>query len=295
MMRSLNFLVWPCLALLVFLSSCGPDEVDPDSQFIHDLEAIDAHLSINGISAYKDITGLRFSIKSLGTGGLPPRHDQQVKVKYKGTLLDGTEFDAGTTTNYVGAYIAGWQRALPLLPKGTIATIFIPSELGYGAQANRSIPANSVLVFDIELQDVIVSAAQKLRAPSDVAAIDKYLSDNNIAAVADTTGIRYVITQQGSGETASWFTKVKFNYTGKVLNGNQFTTGTSEPSDALDSRVVDYIQGILISLTKLSAGGKGTFYIPSGLAFGANENNSAPVPAHTNVVYEIELVQILPE
>jgi FKBP-type peptidyl-prolyl cis-trans isomerase len=295
MMRSLKLLLWPCLAFLVFLSSCGPDEIDPDTQFVRDLEAIDAHLSINGISAYKDITGVRFSVKTLGTGGLPPRGDQQVKVKYKGMLLDGTVFDEGTTTNYVSAYIGGWQRTLPLLPKGTVATIYIPSELGYGTQANRSIPPNSVLVFDIELQDVIVSAAQKLRAPTDVAAIDKYLLDNNIAAVADTTGVRYVITQQGSGDAASWFTKVKFNYTGKVLNGNQFTTGMSEPSDVLDSRVVDYIQGVLISLTKLKAGGKGTFYIPSGLAFGANENGSAPVPAHANIVYEIELIQILPE
>jgi FKBP-type peptidyl-prolyl cis-trans isomerase FkpA len=295
MMRSLNFLVWPCLVFLVFLSSCGPEEVDPDTQFVRDLEAIDAHLSINGISAYKDITGIRFSINSIGTGGLPPRHDQQVKVKYKGRLLDGTAFDEGTTTNYVGAYIGGWQRSLPLLPKGTVATIFIPSELGYGTQGNRSIPPNSVLVFDIELQDVIQSAAEKLRAPTDVAAIDKYLSDNGITAVADTTGLRYVITQEGSGEKPSWFTKVKFNYTGKVLNGEQFTTGTTEPSEVLDSRVVDYIQGVLISLTKLSPGGKGTFYIPSGLAFGANESGSAPVPPNTNIVYEIELVQFYPE
>jgi FKBP-type peptidyl-prolyl cis-trans isomerase len=145
------------------------------------------------------------------------------------------------------------------------------------------------------MKDVIVSATEKLKAASDVSAIDKYLRDNSITAVSDTTGVRYVITQEGTGAQPGWYSKVKFNYTGRVLaTGEQFATGTAEPSTVTDSWTVDYIHGVKLGLLKLRVGGKGTFYIPSGLGFGANANGSAPVPAHANLIYEIELVEIVP-
>lgn len=296
-MRSLNLIASLCFGgLLMLTGSCLDKDVeDPAAQFARDLDAIDTYLAANSITAYKDITGLRFHITSLGTAGLPPKINQQVKVKYKGRLLDGTVFEDNTTTNFVGNYIQGWQRALPLLPKGTSATIFIPSSLAYGPTPVGSIPANSVLVFDVVMQDVILSASDKVRLPSDVGAIDKYLSDNGIVAVADTTGVRYVITQEGTGEKAGWFSKVRFKYTAKVMNGPEFFTGTAEPSTNLDSRVVDYINGMKVALTKLAVGAKGTFYIPSVHGFGSNDDSAAPVPPNSILEYQIELLQIYPE
>lgn len=296
-MRSLNLVVSACFVSLLLLSaSCLDREgIDPDVQFAMDLEAIDNYLAAHSITAYKDATGIRLSIKSIGTGGLPARRDQQAKVKYTGRLLDGTEFESNTTTGYVSNFIPGWQRALPMLPKGTSATIFIPSGLGYGPQGIGPIPGNSILIFDVVIEDVILSAAEKLRAPGDIAAIDKYLTDNNIAAVSDTTGVRYVITQQGTGEPPSWYSKVRFKYTGKLLNGTEFFTGTAEPGELFDSRLVDFVHGITIALTKLSVGGKGTFYIPSQHAFGANTSSAAPVPPNSNVIYDVELLEIYSE
>lgn len=295
-MRSLNWVISVCLTCVLLSSvSCLDKGVDPDVQFQDDLDAIDAHLANNSITAYKDPSGIRLAVNTLGTAGLPPRRDQQAKVKYKGMLLDGTVFEENVITNYVGNFITGWQRGLTMLPKGTSATIYIPSALGYGTQAVGPIPANSILIFEVEMQDVILSAGEKLRAPTDITAIDNYLTENNITAVADTTGVRYVITQTGTGDAPGWYSKVKFNYTGKLMNGTEFFTGTSEPNSAFDSRVVDYIHGISIALSKLSPGGKGTFYIPSGLAFGPNDQSTAPVPANSNVIYEIELTEIVPE
>jgi FKBP-type peptidyl-prolyl cis-trans isomerase len=297
MMRCLKIVAYAVLMSgFALLSSCEePNLRDPAEQLAIDIEQIDNHIAASGQTAYKDITGIRFTINSLGAGGLPPNFDQQVTVKYNGRLLDGTQFDDGSTTNYLGNYILGWQRGLPLLPKGTKATLYIPSGLAYGVDAYGPVPGNSVLVFDIELQDVILSVAEKLRAPTDIAAIDKYLKDNSIVAVADTTGVRYVITQEGSGAKPGWHSRVRFNYTGKLLSGEQFVTGTAEPSAYSDSWVVDYIHGVKIALTKLGVGAKGTFYIPSGLAFGANARGSASVPAHSNVFYELELLEILPD
>jgi FKBP-type peptidyl-prolyl cis-trans isomerase FkpA len=297
MMRCLKIVA--CAALMsgfALLSSCeDPNFRDPAEQLAIDVEQIDNHIAASGQTAYKDVSGIRFSITSLGAGGLPPNFDQQVTVKYNGRLLDGTEFDNGSTTNYLSNYITGWQRGLPLLPKGTKATLYIPSGLAYGVDAYGPVPGNSVLIFDIELQDVILSVAEKLQAPTDIAAIDKYLQDNAIVAVADTTGVRYVITQEGTETKPGWHSRVKFSYTGKLLSGEQFATGTAEPSVYSDSWVVDYIHGIKIALTKLGVGGKGTFYIPSGLAFGPNARGTASVPANANVIYEVELLEILPD
>lgn len=294
-MRSLNVVASVLfVGLLLITGSCLEDAVDPDVQHARDVETIDAHIAAKGLTAYQDLTGLRFVIKSLGTGGLPPKHDQQVKVKYKGMFLDGTVFDEGTTTNSLINYISGWQRAMPLLPKGTVATLYLPSDMGYGSTARGPIPANSVLVFDVELQDVILTATEKTRAAADIAAVDKYLTDNSITAVTDTTGVRYVITKAGAATKPGWYSKVRFKYTAKVLGStSEFGSGTSEPTTDFDGRLVDYIHGVKIALLKLGLGGKGTFYIPSGLAFGTNESNTAAVPANSNVVYEIELTEIL--
>jgi FKBP-type peptidyl-prolyl cis-trans isomerase len=296
-MSRLKIIVTAVLAaLVVLISSCNRDLVDPAEQAAIDVNAIDEYIASSGITAYKDITGARFSITTLGTGGFPPLFDQQSTVMYSGRMLDGTEFDEGTSTNYVGAYILGWQRMLPLLPKGTKATIFIPSGMGYGPTGYGPIPGNAVLVFDVEMQDVIVSASEKIRAQGDVASIDSFLADNNITAITDTTGVRYVIIEQGTDVKPDWFSRVKFNYKGTVLTASEsFTTGVAEPSGSTDSRVVDYIHGVKFGLMQLGIGGKGTFYIPSGLAFGANSGGSAAVPAHANLVYELELLEIVPE
>jgi len=284
------------LLVVLLASSCNdPNQRDPAEQLAVDIEQIDNFIAASSLTAYKDISGVRLRITDLGTAGFPPRFDQQVTVKYSGRLLDGTAFDSGATTGFVGQYITGWQRALPMLPKGTKATLYIPSGLAYGVDGRGSIPSNAILVFDIELQNVVVAAADKLRATSDVAAIDKYLADHSISAVSDTTGVRYVISQQGSGAKPTWFSRVRFRYTGKLLSsGEEFATGTAEPSAVTDSWVVDYIHGVKLGLMKIGAGGKTTVYIPSGLGFGANTSGAAPIPANSNLIYELELLEILP-
>jgi FKBP-type peptidyl-prolyl cis-trans isomerase len=286
------------LTALIGPSCLDQDYIDPAAQLAADIQAIDNHLTSSGITAMKDKSGIRLQILSLGTAGFPPRPNQQVRVKYKGTLLSGSVFEESTIENNVGIFILGWQRALPMLPEGTKAIIYVPSGLAYGKTAIGPIPANSNLAFEVEMLDVIVSAAEALTAQNDIAAIDEYLTDNEIQAIADTTGVRYTITTEGTGDKPSWYSKVKFSYTGRLLsNGNEIATGTADRSDVSDSFLVDYINGIKVALTKLSKGGKGTFYIPSGLAFGANEagTGTGAIPANSNVVYEIELLEIYPD
>ena len=77
-------------------------------------------------------------------------------MHYTGTLLDGTEFDSSVkrgepVTFPLGNVIKGWQEMVALMKVGDKVKCWIPSELGYGDQGNARIPANSTLVFEIEL------------------------------------------------------------------------------------------------------------------------------------------------
>ncbi len=283
------------LALPFAFSGCldSGNGVDSLAQMEEDIKVIDSYLSTNGIDAIKDKSGVRYVIKKLGVG-LPPKTDQSIKVVYKGYFLSGTVFDeGGNATSLLSSLITGWQLALSVWPKGTQGTLYVPSPLGYGSQQVGTIPPNTILVFDIEIVDILPTVAEKARLASDIAAIDQYLSDRSINAVKDSTGVRYVITNAGTGPLPTWYTKVRFNYTGKLLtSGNQFFSGTSQPTDTFDSRMVDFIHGIKVGLSKIGAGGKVTIYVPSGLAFGPYENSSSPVPANSNVIYDIELQEL---
>jgi FKBP-type peptidyl-prolyl cis-trans isomerase FklB len=102
-------------------------------------------------------SGLQYKIIEDGTGAKPTKEDA-VEVEYKGSLIDGTEFDSserhgGPTTLDVGGVVPGFTEALTLMNEGSIWEVYIPAELGYGANAHYGSPIkpNSVLIFEINL------------------------------------------------------------------------------------------------------------------------------------------------
>jgi FKBP-type peptidyl-prolyl cis-trans isomerase FkpA/FKBP-type peptidyl-prolyl cis-trans isomerase FklB len=116
-------------------------------------------------------SGLQYEILKPGKGKKPSLKDK-VTVHYTGTLIDGKKFDSshdrGQPAEFpVNGIIKGWQEALQLMPEGAVYHLYIPPELGYGAQAQPGIPPNSVLVFDVELIKVGGGgAAKKAKAPA---------------------------------------------------------------------------------------------------------------------------------
>jgi FKBP-type peptidyl-prolyl cis-trans isomerase FklB len=100
-------------------------------------------------------SGLQYRVVQKGAGNSPKPADE-VTVHYRGTLLDGTEFDSSIkrgqpATFPVGGVIPGWQEALQLMKPGSKYELFIPPELAYGAESPPPIPPNSLLKFDVEL------------------------------------------------------------------------------------------------------------------------------------------------
>lgn len=103
-------------------------------------------------------SGLQYKILQTGTGE-KPKLDDTVVCNYKGTLMNGTEFDAsekhgGPSTFPVNRVIPGWTEALQLMPAGSKWQLFVPSNLAYGAQGPGDIGPNATLIFEVELVSI---------------------------------------------------------------------------------------------------------------------------------------------
>jgi FKBP-type peptidyl-prolyl cis-trans isomerase FklB len=103
-------------------------------------------------------SGLQYKILKTGTGPKPTASDT-VLCNYRGTLINGQEFDSsykrGQPSKFgVTGVIKGWTEALQLMPVGSKWQLFIPSDLAYGDNGQPGIPANSVLIFEIELVSI---------------------------------------------------------------------------------------------------------------------------------------------
>ncbi len=105
-------------------------------------------------------SGLQYEVITLGKGEKPTATNQ-VKVHYRGTLIDGTEFDSsygrGEPAVFgVNQVIGGWTEALQLMPVGSKFKLYIPQNLAYGAQgAGGQIPPYSMLIFEVELLEIV--------------------------------------------------------------------------------------------------------------------------------------------
>ncbi len=118
--------------------------------------AITAYATANNINATAHSSGIYYEIMAQGTG-TTPNLSSKVFVTYTGKLLNNNQFDAGTTPAggwVLSTLIQGWQLGLPLIQKGGRIKLIIPSSFGYGCQDNGPIPGNSVLFFDVTLNDV---------------------------------------------------------------------------------------------------------------------------------------------
>lgn len=121
------------------------------------LEFLEKNKTAEGVKT--TASGLQYIVEAEGTGRSPGPNDT-VKAHYRGTLITGEQFDSsfdrGQPAEFpVDGVIRGWTEALQLMKVGGKVKLFIPPELGYGPSARPGIPANSVLLFDVELIDVI--------------------------------------------------------------------------------------------------------------------------------------------
>ncbi len=142
------------VAVLAVTGSCKKKKTTSQAQIDNDI--ITKYISDNKLNAQAASDGLYYVMTTQGTGA-QPNINSTVTVSYKGYLVNGNVFDQSASNGIsfsLGSVIKGWQEGIPLFKKGGKGMLLIPSALGYGDQPSGSIPANSVLIFDITLLNV---------------------------------------------------------------------------------------------------------------------------------------------
>ncbi|RYY36910.1 MAG: peptidylprolyl isomerase [Sphingobacteriaceae bacterium] len=142
------------MAIATFASCKKDDNFNAERQAQEDDITIRSYLETNAIDAVKDESGVYYKVVEPGAD-ITPTATSALTVNYKGNILNGPQFDAGTNVKIrLNNTIIGWQKGIPKIKKGGRILLFIPSALGYGRSISEKIPENSILVFDVTLVDV---------------------------------------------------------------------------------------------------------------------------------------------
>lgn len=109
------------------------------------------------------VDGIQYKVIKEGNGAKPAETDV-VKVHYKGTLIDGTEFDSSIKRGEPAEFplnrvISGWTKSLKEMPVGSKWEIYIPAEQAYGQRGSGPIGPNETLIFEVELLDIVTPEA----------------------------------------------------------------------------------------------------------------------------------------
>jgi FKBP-type peptidyl-prolyl cis-trans isomerase FkpA len=280
------------VALMIFLGSCSKEEtpLPYEEQLAKDISAIDAYLSENGIAPEKHPSGFRYTFSDSGSGFKPVLVDS-IRVRYSVKYLTGqVAINNSVNAFLLNKLIKPWKAALPLFGEGAKITLYVPSGLAYGIYPTGPILANSNLIFEIELLKVIKEFNGQLQ--KDIAIIDDLLK-SNASVIKDASGVRYLITTQGSvsGLVPAAADSVVINYIGSILSsGVVFDHSNSATGFRLSkSTTPKSWQKIFPSLKE---GAKATMYVPSGLGYGAYGTTSG-VPPYANLIYNVELVKVI--
>jgi FKBP-type peptidyl-prolyl cis-trans isomerase FkpA len=146
--------------LLVFVMatiSCKKKDNCPETTITapaSEVANLRTYIQSNNITAVEDPRGFFYTIDAAGTGARPTTCSA-VTVAYVGKLTTGSTFDSSSNASfYLSGLIAGWQEGIPLIAQGGSITLYLPPSLAYGPAAQQGIPANSNLVFKIDLKAV---------------------------------------------------------------------------------------------------------------------------------------------
>ena len=233
-------------------------------------------------------SGLQYEIKQKGTGKRAKAGDI-VTVHYTGKFLNDTVFDSsvkrGEPISFTlgeGQVIKGWDEGIALLQEGDKATFTIPPQIAYGARQVGPIPANSTLVFDVELISTKEAPPKPKPVPYDIA---------NKPVQKTASGLEYIMVQEGNGIKPTPGKTVSVNYTGYFRDGKIFDSSIPRQSPiTFTLGVGQVIKGWDEGIALLSIGGKAHLIIPYLQAYG--EAGRGPIPPKTDLIFDVELVDV---
>lgn len=282
----------------------------------HDAEVqLKAYLEESNITTQALPSGMIFIEEEKGIGR-QPIIDEMVTIELVVNLLDGTKIFSTTDRGEPFEYqygqkfdTDGLEEGVGMLRKGGKATLIVPHQIAYGAEAKgQMIPPYATIVYEVELlsmrskevydkereaQQAEMAAQQEVRKNSEKSLRDKYLADNGITVAPTASGLYFVEIEEGTGTQAMVGNIVKVHYTGKLLDGTVFDSSIEhgQPYE-FPLGQGNVIKGWDEAIAMMKVGGKATLVIPSSLAYDARD--SGTIPPYSTLVFDVELVDAQP-
>ncbi len=274
------------------------------------LPSLEDFLQKNKLTTQASPEGLHYSITKIGTGKMPVKGEYAM-VKYRAMLLDSTVFDQSPEGDplvfQVGNHevIKGLDHGVQLLKKGSVATFFLPSSLGYQQYGAGAVPPNAALIYEVEMLDVMnfdqydqymrdldkreqamYEANKKLQFERDLKAIAEYADAKGLAVRRTNTGLSYGLTKTGKGTPPKPGAKVKVAYEGFLLDGTPFDQSENFEFTLGAAKV---IEGWEEGLQYFTPGAEGWLLVPSKLAYGPV--SVGKVPPNSVLIFKIKMLK----
>ena len=152
-------LLFCAILSITLFTSCNKDKCDfgecDKVAPANEIQAVQDYLNVNGITnATQHCSGLFYVIDNPGTGKTTDACGA-IDVDHIGMLTNGTVFSQGRFQTEMIVLVDGWRIGLPKIKEGGQMTLYIPPTLGYGNVPNGPIPANSILIFTVDLISVL--------------------------------------------------------------------------------------------------------------------------------------------
>lgn len=287
------------ITVIVFLQSCmKTDEELYDGYGIlaEDIVKIQDYLSANQIDAEMDSsTGVFYTIHKKGDG-YKTLNGIEIEAHYQGETLDGVEFVntygglperilLGQAEGNPATFNGGLNTALLLMNEGDSATVYVPSPYGFQDQAYPNVPPNTVLVYNLKFEDILLLS-------EDLAKIDQYVQDSSMTVqIEPDYGMRYAIHRTGNNISPKQGALITTHYHGELLDGTVFdsTHDSGIPWDynyGVDPVVVGFEMGFSVLHENDSA----TIFIPS--IYGYGEAGRGEVPSNAVMIFGLEITRI---
>ncbi len=295
-----RLLIFALLAGGLLTTACNNKKDETPDYAAADAATLQKYVADNGITnAQKQASGLYFVPVTTNSSAPVATAGKVVSILYTGKLLDGTVFDATSQrdntplsfTYGTDRVLAGIEEGLAMMHLGDKAILLIPSGLAYGSSsALTSVPANSVIRFEIEL----VGINPDYTVPDDNL-ITRYLTKNNITtAQKQTSGLYFVrTTTNAAGTPAAKGKTVSVLYTGKFLNGTVFDASSRNGNTPLKFVVGggQVVAGFDEGVSLMRQGEKATLLIPSALAYGSRGSGNTIAP-NTVISFDVEVTDV---